>query len=339
MSTMTNDFTSATVPTGRDSRVVGGFVLAVVSAATFGLSGALASELLDLGWSAGAVVLVRVGLAALVVTPLGLVALRGRWGLLRKNAGLIATFGLIAVAGAQFCYFSAVGHMQVGPALLIEFTAPAAVVVWLWLRHGERPGPVTLVGAGLAALGLVLVLDLLSGADLSPVGVLWALGAMVGCATYFIISADEDNGLPPLVLAAAGLVVGALALGLLGLVGLLPMHASSADATYAGHTVAWWVPLLVLGVVTAAVSYVTGVAAGRRLGSRLASFVALLEVVVGVLWAWLLLDELPRPVQLVGGLLILAGVIGVKLGEGSVARLDITPASAEPDALESTISA
>ena len=38
--------------------------------------------------------------------------------------------------------------MQVGPALLIEYTAPAAVVVWLWLRHGQRPGPVTLAGAG-----------------------------------------------------------------------------------------------------------------------------------------------------------------------------------------------
>ena len=50
--------------------------------------------------------------------------------------------------------------MQVGPALLIEYTAPAAVVVWLWLRHGQRPGRLTLAGAALAAVGLVLVLDL-----------------------------------------------------------------------------------------------------------------------------------------------------------------------------------
>ena len=42
---------------------------------------------------------------------------------------------------------------------------------------------------------------------------------------------------------------------------------------------------------------------------------ALLEVVSGVLWAWLLLDELPRAVQLLGGVLVLAGVVGVKLGE------------------------
>ena len=100
-----------------------------------------------------------------------------------RNAGLIVTYGLLAVAGAQFCYFSAVKYMQVGPALLIEYTAPAAVVVWLWLRHSQRPGPVTLVGAGVAGLGLVLVLDLMSGADLSVPGVLWALAAMVGAAT------------------------------------------------------------------------------------------------------------------------------------------------------------
>lgn len=306
------------------SRVVSGLAFAVVSAATFGLSGPLARGLLDTGWSAGAVVLVRVGIAALVVAPFGVLALRGRWRLLRQNAGLVVLYGVLAVAGAQFCYFSAVVHMQVGPALLIEYTAPAAVVVWLWLRHGQRPGPVTLVGAVLAACGLVLVLDLLSGIDLSLVGVLWALGAMVGAATYFVISADESNGLPPMALAAGGLVVGTAVLGLLGAVGLLAMDTATAPTTYLGRSVTWWVPLVLLGLVTAAVSYTTGIAAGRRLGSRLASFVALLEVVAAIGFAWLLLGELPRPVQLAGGLLILAGVVAVKLGERNVTRLEPT---------------
>ncbi len=70
-----------------------------------------------------------------------------------------------------------------------------------------------------------------------------------------------------------------------------------------------------LGVVAAAVPYTSGIAAGRRLGSRLASFVALTEVLAAIVFAWLLLGELPRSVQLVGGLLILAGVVFVKLGE------------------------
>ncbi len=308
------------------SRLGSGLAFAIVSATTFGMSGPLARGLLDTGWSAGAVVLARIGLAALVVAPFGALALRGRWHLVQRNAGLIVLYGLLAVAGAQFCYFSAVSHMQVGPALLIEYTAPAAVVVWLWLRHGQRPGPVTLLGAGIAVLGLVLVLDLLSGADLSTAGVLWALGAMVGAASYFVISADESNGLPPLALAAGGLVVGTAVLGILGAIGLLSMEVASAPTTYVGRPFAWWIPLVVLGLVTAAISYTTGIAAGRRLGSRLASFVALLEVVAAIGFAWLMLDELPRMVQLFGGLLILAGVVVVKLGERGVARVEPTPA-------------
>ena len=300
------------------SRLSAGLAFAVVSAVSFGMAGGLARGLIETGWSPGAMTLVRVGLAALVLTPFGLASLRGRWALLKSNLGLLAAYGVVAVAGAQFCYFSAVQHMQVGPAILIEFTAPAAVVVFLWLRHGQRPGRMTLAGAGLAAVGLMLVLDLVSGADLSVRGVVWSLGAMVGCATYFIISADEDNGLPPLALAWGGLFFGAVALAGLGLVGLLPMRTSTANATYADVEVAWWVPLVVVGLVSAALAYVAGIAAGRRLGSRLASFVALLEVVASVCWAWLLLDELPGAVQLLGGVLILAGVVAVKVGERSV---------------------
>jgi len=316
MTTLAHD---ETTPVATGSRLVSGLAFAVLSAVSFGLSGSLASPMLDAGWSAGAIVLIRVGIAGVVVLPIGLVALRGRWSAIRRNAGLILAFGAVAVAGAQFCYFSAVQHMQVGPAILIEYTAPAAVVVWMWLRHGQRPGPVTLVGAGLAAVGLVLVLDLLSGADLSLAGVLWALAAMVGAATYFIVAADDDNGLPPMALAAGGLIAGAAVIAAMGLVGLMPMRTSTASVEYAGHTVDWWVPLVLLGVVTAALPYTTGIAAIRRLGSRLASFVALLEVVASVLFAWLLLDQLPLPIQLVGGVLILAGVVCVKLGEQDTA--------------------
>jgi drug/metabolite transporter (DMT)-like permease len=292
-----------------------GLALALASAASFGLSGPLARGLLDAGWSAGAVVLARLSIAALVVAPVAVRALRGRWGALRANAGFVVLFGAAPVAGAQFCYFSAVQRMDVGPALLIEYTAPAAVVLWLWLRHGERPGPLTVAGAGLAALGLVLVLDLVSGADLAPAGVLWALLAMGGAASYFVLGAHPRPGLPPAALAGAGLVTGALALAALGAVGILPMHAATGPPEYAGGSVRWWVPLIGLGVVTAGLAYCTGIAAMRRLGSRLASFVALLEVVAGVGFAWLLLDQLPGPLQLIGGVLIIGGVVVVKLGE------------------------
>ena len=310
MTSMTHDS-----PVASGSRLGSGLGLAVVSAASFGLSGNLARGLLEAGWSAGAAVAVRVSIAAIVLMVPALVLLGGRWHLLRQGLPVMAGFGLVAVAGCQLAYFNAVMHMQVGVALLIEYTAPVAVIGWLWLRHGERPSRLTLTGAGLAALGLVLVLDLLSGADLSAVGVLWALGAMAGAAVYFVLSASETTGLPPVVLAAGGMTLGALALVAAGAVGIVPMAASTRSVSYDGVTVAWWLPLLGLGVVTAALAYVTGIAATRRMGSRLASFVALVEVLFALLFAWLLLDELPRQVQVLGGVLILAGVVVVKLGE------------------------
>ncbi len=62
-------------------------------------------------------------------------------------------------------------------------------------------------------------------------------------------------------------------------------------------------------------AYVAGILASRGLGARMASFAALLEVLFAVVFAWLLLGQLPRAVQLVGGVLVLAGVVLVKLGE------------------------
>src|SRR3546814_11801527 len=119
MATMAHDEASdRLMPAAGGSRLLSGLGFALLSAASFGMSGALASELLDTGWSPGAIVLVRVGLAALVVVPFGIVALRGRWGLLRRTAAVLGVYGALAVAGAPFCYFSAVAHMPVGPALL-----------------------------------------------------------------------------------------------------------------------------------------------------------------------------------------------------------------------------
>ncbi len=324
MSTLTHD--DPVTAHGR-SDAASGLGLAVVSAASFALSGPLAAGLISAGWTPGTAVLVRVALAALALTPLGLRALRGRWEAVRASWRVVVLYGVLAVAGAQLCYFFAVSRMDVGPALLIEYTAPAAVVLWLWARHGERPGRLTVGGAVLAAAGLVLVLDLLSGASLDWVGVLWALGAMVGASSYFVINADDRLDVPPLALAWAGLVVGTVVLGLAGLVGLLAMGASTTSPTYREHEVAWWLPVLGLGLVTAALAYTTGVAAGRLLGSRLSSFVALLEVLSAVVFAWLLLGQLPGAVQLAGGALVLGGVVLVKLGETT---LEPPAASVEP---------
>ncbi len=292
-----------------------GLVLALISAVTFGTSGTLAKGLLSAGWTPAGAVTVRVWIAALVLAVPVLVALRGRWSALRTNAPTLVAYGVVPVAGTQLAYFSAVEHMEVGLALLIEFTAPVVVLGWLWARHGERPNARTVFGASVAGLGLLLVLDIAGGAHVSAIGIVWALAAMAGAACYFVMSARETPDLPPIVLAGGGLLVGAVSLTLAGWFGLLDVRFATGPATYAGTTVDWWLPVLGLGVISAAVAYVAGIAATRRLGSRLASFVALFEVVVALMVAWLLLDELPRTWQLAGGLFLMAGVVLVKLAE------------------------
>ncbi|HET7432741.1 MAG TPA: DMT family transporter [Nocardioides sp.] len=311
MATMTHD----TTRTAASRRARAGLVFAVLAAASFGLSGALAAGLLDAGWSPAALVLCRIGVGALALAGPAVAALRGRWHLLRANAGFLLGFGLVAVAGCQFAYFNAVERLPVAVAILVEYAAPVAVVCWLWARHGQTPSRLTVAGAAVAVAGLLLVLDVFAVGSVDGIGVLWALGGMVGCAFFFVVSAGEDNGLPPIVLAAGGLLVGTVALALAGVLGLVEMSASTSDAAYDGTTVPWWLPVLGLGVVTAAVSYVTGILASRALGARLASFVALLEVLFSVVFAWLLLGQLPGLLQLFGGVLLLGGVVVVRAGE------------------------
>lgn len=297
------------------SRTLAGLGLAVISAATFGTSGALAKGLLEAGWSPAAAVTWRVALGGLVLLLPSLLLMRGRWHLMRRGWVVMALFGLLAVAACQLAYFLAVERISVAVALLLEYLGIILVVGWLWLRHGQRPRPLTVLGAGLAVGGLILVLDVFGAVAVDPLGVLFGLLAAGGLAAYFLLSADESTGLPPLVLATGGLLIGAAVLALAGLVGLLPMRTATADVDLAGLAVPWWVAMGCLGVVAAAVAYATGVAATRRLGSKVASFVGLTEVLFSFLWAWLLVSQLPAVIQLLGGLLILTGVVAVKLDE------------------------
>jgi drug/metabolite transporter (DMT)-like permease len=310
-----------------------GWALALLAAACFGTSGVFAASLMDAGWTAGAAVTARVAVAAVALVPLAVFQLRGRWSLLVRNAPLVLAFGLVAVAGCQLAYFLAVSRLSVGVALLLEYSGVVLVVLWTWLR-GSQPSRTTLVGVGIAVLGLFLVLDVVRGARVDALGVMWGLIAAVGLATFYVISARSDDGaLPPLVTAWAGMVVGAATLALAAVVGLLPWAAATSDVVLAGRRTSWLVPVLGLALVAAALAYAAGVAAVQRLGSRLASFVGLTEVLFAVVVAWLVLGEQPTVAQGVGAVVVLAGIVLVKLGEPpDVEDLAVDPVGVAPSA-------
>ncbi|MEV0455046.1 EamA family transporter [Catellatospora methionotrophica] len=292
-----------------------GLGLALLSAATFGTSGTFARSLIEAGWSAEAAVAARVGIAALILAVPTVFALRGRWHVVRDNLGSIGVFGLLAVAGAQVGFFNAVRYLPIGVALLLEYLGIILVVFWMWARHGQRPRRLTLAGSAAAMLGLFFVLDLTGGGSIDPVGVLWGLGAAVGLAAYFVLSARVDERLPSVAMASSGMAIGGVVLLALGGVGALPLRATFGDVTFAGERMSWLVPIVGLSVVAAVIAYVSGIGAARILGARLSSFVGLTEVLFAVLIAWLFLGELPVPVQLLGGALIIGGVVLVRVDE------------------------
>ena len=313
------EFAADVTPTSRLKRstltVDLGLLAAVVSAAAFGSSGPFAKSLLVTGWAPPTIVTLRIGIAALVLLGPALWSVCDRWQVLRAERGMILAYGLVSVAGCQVAYFNAVARMPVGVALLLEYLGIIFVVLWVWLRTRRRPAATVALGGALAIAGLVLVLDVSGSAAVDLVGVFWGLGAAVGLAVFFVLASHAHSELPAVALAGFGMLVGTVALVVLQLVGALASAWASADVTIHGIQLPWYAAILELALVAAAAAYLLGTIGARALGSTVASFVGLTEVLFAVLLAWLLLGELPGPVQMLGGGLILAGVVAVRVGE------------------------
>jgi drug/metabolite transporter (DMT)-like permease len=296
------------------TRVSTGLVIGVLASVAFGTSGALAKPLMEAGWSPAT--------AGILLLPFALVALRDKWHVVWTARWRILGMALIGVAGTQLVYFAAIERIPVSSGLLIEYLAPLLLVAGVAITTRRMPRPIVLVGSVVAIAGLVLIIGPVGGGD-AP-GYLFAALAAVGCALYYVIAARPAHGLPPVAFAAFGLVLGALSLGAVGLAGLVPFDIVLTEVDALGGVVPWWAPLTILAATTA-IGYAFSITASQVLGSRLMSFVGMLEVVFASLFAWLLLGEALGPFQLLGGVLILAGIACVRSEKQAAAPIEAVP--------------
>ena len=309
-----------------------GLGVALVSCATFGTSGTFGDGLLRAGWSPGAAVLARIIVAALALTVPAVVELRGRWHILRRRAGLLLAYGLVGVDGCMLCYFYAIKSMPVSVALLLEYLGAIMVVGWLWVARGQRPRRLTITGALASIAGLALMVGITGSGRISAVGFMWGMLAAVSMAVFFFLSdhpVPPEPGRPgspppeplspvvlsPVVLSWAGMCVGAAALALLEAVHAVPFAANTRDVAFLNFRVSWILPVLGIGLLATATGYVTGIAAVRYLGPKLASFIGMSEILFSALSAWLLLRQVPTDTQFAGGALILVGLLLVRADE------------------------
>jgi drug/metabolite transporter (DMT)-like permease len=321
-----------------------GLLFAIGSAFTFGMSGPFAKSLMEAGWSPTAAVTARLAGGALVMAVFATIVKPDWIREARAHARTVVAYGLVPIAGAQLCYYNAVSHLSVGVALLLEYTAPILVVGWIWGTTRRRPRTMTLAGVALAVAGIMLVLNVgaagpatsdgaSGGAHINATGIAWGLAAAICAACYFMMSDEvsaDGSGLNSITLAAGGLVVGAIAVGLLGLTGVMPLTFTANNADVAGLTVAWWVPVLMLAVVATAIAYTLGISGVARLRPSFASLVGLGEVLFAVLSAWVLLGEAVTVTQAVGGVVVLLGLALARQGDRSAAVTAATWPDAGP---------
>ncbi|TDD63547.1 EamA family transporter [Actinomadura darangshiensis] len=285
-----------------------GLGLAVFSSVCFGASGPFGKALIEAGLSPLQAVWLRITVAALVLVPVAAV-LRGRAAVrgLRPHLRALVLYGATGVAGCQAFYFVAASRLPVGVAILLEFSGPVIVLGWLRLVRRAPVHRTAAAGVAIAMAGLALVVQVWTGLSLDPVGLAAGLGAAACQASYFLIVDRLTGQVDPLVITSAGSVVAALALTALAAPWALPWDVLPAQVPVGGHTAPGWTLVAWIGIVSTVLAYLTGVAGLQRLSAQVGGAICYTEAVAAALIAWAALGERLTPVQVAGGVIVLAG--------------------------------
>lgn len=311
-----------------------GLGFAVFSAITFGGSGPFAKALIGAGFTPEQAAWLRILGAAALLVPLALI-FRGTTGLRAARASwkALVLYGLTGIAGCQTLFFIAASRLPVGVALMLEFSGPVLVVAWLKFGQKVAVPRSAAVGVGIALIGLATVAELWSGLTIDLIGLLAGLAAAACQATYFILIDKLTGAADPLVMTAAGSVVGAVVLTLISAPWGVPWHVLT-DTIAIGHRHApGWVMAAWLILVSTVVAYLAGAAAVQRLSAAIGGAVAYVEVVAASIFALILLGETLRPNQIVGGVIVLVGAFVAQSSVGKVAPPEI-PDSDTPRRLD-----
>ncbi len=156
--------------------------------------------------------------------------------------------------------------------------------------------------------GLLLVLDVGSGSRARP-GRGRAPRSSPPWSAPSTSSSSATLPIPPLALTGLGFAVATVVSGVLGLVGLVPIRIGSWTVDMFGSRVSALVPLAVVVLIATALAYSIEVAAAAHIGPRPASFLALTEVLFATVAAAIVLGQIPGPLQALGGLVLIAGVV------------------------------
>jgi DME family drug/metabolite transporter len=165
------------------------YVAAVVIAGTlWGFMGLFRRNLADLGISAGGIVFIRCGLAAVLLLATLLVRDRAALKIKLRDLWCFLGSGLCSMLFFTYCYYQAMNYMSLSVAAILLYTAPIIVVVLSAALFREKFTGRKRTALLLAFLGCCLVSGLGSDTRLSWIGIFYGLGSGFGYALYSIFA-------------------------------------------------------------------------------------------------------------------------------------------------------
>jgi drug/metabolite transporter (DMT)-like permease len=269
-------------------------VLAVVSAASFGIMPVLTKVAYDDGASISGVLSVRFSLAAVVL--LALAALRREPLPRGRQLVVLVLLGAVGYVTESLCYFAALTRISAGLTALLLYLYPALVVLLTAALTRSAPGRRPLGCVAVATLGTALTIGPLGSGQVS--GVALGLAAALTYAVYIIVSSRlVASGAP---FATSAVVMGGAAV--VYDIGAVTRHASLPSS--AGP----WTALVAVALLCTVLAVSAFFAALPRLGAPDLAVLSTIEPLVSVTAGALALGESLGAVQLAGGFLVLAAV-------------------------------
>jgi drug/metabolite transporter (DMT)-like permease len=289
-----------------------GYLYVTLAAALFAVNGSVSKVVLEAGIDPARLAALRCTGAALGLGALLLAVAPHRLRVTRREVPALILLGVAGAALVQWLYFIAIARIPIGIALLLEFTAPVFVALYVRLvrRHPVRGR--TWLAIGVALAGLAMVAQVWTDIGLDPVGVVAGLGAAVCVATYFLVgghtAATRDTGSLTFYMFFIGGVFWAIVLPWWTFDFSLLTAPTSLLGTLDAFTAPVWVGIVWVVAMGTLAPYSLNLSALRHISPTAVGVVGMSEPLGAGLVAWLWLGQTLTPVQVAGGVVVLVGI-------------------------------
>ena len=287
--------------------------LLVLGATLFAINGVVSKIVLESGLSAWRLTQARCTGAFLILLLYVAIRKGGELRATRAELPWLAVYGVVGFALVQVGYFIAIARMHVSIALIIEFTAPIWIVLYIRFVR-KKPVPVTMWFALLFGfLGLLLITQAWRGLTLDTIGLIAAFLDAFALAGYFLIGEKLVVKRSADTLTVWGLGFATLTWIIITPVWSFPYRVFVDDVKMLGrfsdHSLPGWVPLLWIIIAGTILPYICVLSGLRQLAASTSSMIGMLEPVVAGMFAWWWLREMLTPIQLLGGAVIIIGIV------------------------------